>query len=202
MKVLKYKGVELNVPEKAPVFTHSVAMMIATLGKAENNSNIPYFERLIQDKETELPEGEILHDVCALNTLRHMNYQVNNGGFLQYYDNGYHKYSAGYEIGDLALLAIDEQIKFLKVLVDFILLDDTKKKYKDDLLKAIMLFERQRINIIEYENYEQDDDYATVDGCDDFDEQWYKVNEVIEYGIELYAQYLCKRLEAYDGNTN
>lgn len=192
-----YNGVEIQVPEKTPAFTHSVSMMIASFGRIENNHDIPYFEKLMQYKETDLPEGELLHDVCALNTIRHLNYQVNNGGFEQYFDNGYHQYRAGQDIGDLALLAIDEQIKFLKVLVDFILLDDSNVKYKDDLFKALMLFERQRMNIIEYENYESDDedDYATLEGCDAFDEQWYKVDEIVELGIELYAQYLCKRLE-------
>lgn len=205
MRKFKYNGVEIEVPEKAPAFTHSVPMMLASFGRIEDNQNIPYFEKLVQFKETDLPEGELLHDACALNSIRHLNYQINNGGFEQYFDNGYHQYRAGYEIGDLTLLAIDEQIKFLKVLIDFILLADCNAKYKDELLKALTLFERQRINIIEYENYEPDNegDYAALDGCNAFDRQWYKVNELIEMGIELYAQYLCKRLEAAcNGSAN
>lgn len=195
MRKIKYNKISIEVPSENPMFTHSIPAMIATKKKVETDRNIKYFERLMQYKETDLPEGELLHEVCALYSIRNLNYQVCNGGFRQYYDNGYHKFKAGYEIGDLANLDIFEQIKFLDKFILFILLDERKKKYSSDLTRAIVLFREMPNNIEEYECLDSDDGYAEIEGADAFDEQWYKVNEIIEWGMELYAQYLIKRLE-------
>lgn len=203
MKQIKYNGVVLEIPSEKPTFTHSLPLMYATSGKLEGNHNIPYFERLMQYKETDLPEGELLHEVCALYSIKNLNYQVCNGGFRQYYDNRYHKFKAGYEIGDLANLDIFEQSKFLDKFILFILLDERKKKYSSDLTRAVVLFREMPNNIEEYECLDSDDGYAEIEGADAFDEQWYKVCDVIEWGIELYAQYLIKRLEEMKiGSTN
>lgn len=197
MRKFLYNEVKIEVPEKAPTFTHSVSMMLATLGKAENNANIPYFEKLIQYKETELPEGEFLHDVCALYTLQRMNYQIQNGGFEQYYFNGYHTYSAGYEIGDLSLLDIGQQIIFFGKMIGFIQADDTKKDVIDDLIAVLILFTIMPDNIYEYERLSAEEkECMAIDKADEFDKAWYKVSDTIEWAIECYAQYLCKRLEA------
>lgn len=193
MKKFKYNGVLIEVSEKAPHFTHSVPLMIMSFGKIESNENIPFFEKLMTYKETEIPQGELLHDVCALNSIRNLNYQVNNGGIEQYYDNGYHLYRAGQEIGDLANIEMKYQVSFLKKLIDFILYYEDNKKYADDLYKALSEMETQRYNI--YNN-------AFSKVYNDFDSYWYKVSEIIEWGIEYYAQYLIKRLEVEDGNTN
>ena len=158
--------------------------------------NAKYFNRLMQYKETDLPEGELLHEVCALYSINNLNKQMCEGGFKQYYDNGYHKYRAGYEIGDLANLEISEQIKFLDKFILFILFDNDKRKYSDDLTKAVILFREMPNNILEYERLtDEEKEYAEIDGADAFDKQWYKVCDVIEWGMELYAQYLIKRLE-------
>ncbi len=199
MKKINYDGVLIELPSERPMFSHSISMMIVSKGKIESNHNIPYFERLMQYKETDLPEGELLHEVCALNSIRNLNYQVNNGGFSQYFFNEYHKYRAGYQIGDLSNLDIAQQIEFLEKLISFIVFDVDKKPYEADLLRALILLKEQQKNILEYENWcdEEDEIIETeLAGCSVFDTQWYKVNEVIEWGIELYAQYLCKRLEA------
>lgn len=195
-KTFKYLGVSIDIPKEKPVFTHSVPLMIATFGKVENNMNIPYFEKLLLYKQTDLPEGEIQHDVCALNSIRNLNYQINNGGFEQYYFNQYHKYSSGQDVGDLTHLGIAEQIKFLDKFILFILLDKDKEKYSCDLTKAVMLFRSMPNKIKEYEELGDEKEYSCIGGAENFDKQWYKVSEVIEWGMELYAQYLIKRLEA------
>lgn len=195
MRMIKYNGISLGVSSKKSVFTHSVSAKVITSGKLESDKNIPYFERLMQYKETDIPEGELLHEVCALYSIRNLNYQVCNGGFRQYYDNGYHKFKAGFEIGDLANLDIFEQIKFLDKFILFILFDERKKKYSSDLTRAVVLFREMPNNIEEYECLDSGDGHAEIEGADAFDEQWYKVNEIIEWGMELYAQYLIKRLE-------
>ena len=157
--------------------------------------NAKYFNRLMQYKETDLPEGELLHEVCALYSINNLNKQMCEGGFKQYYDNGYHKFIAGYDIGDLSNLDITYQIKFLDKFILFILLDKSKKKYSSDLTRAVVLFREMPNNIEEYECLDSGDEYAEIEGVDAFDEQWYKVCDVIEWGMELYAQYLIKRLE-------
>lgn len=197
MKKISYNGVSIEVPSERPVFSHSVALMIASLGKIEGNQNIPYFEKLMQYKQSDIPEGELMHDVCALYSIKNLNYQVNNGGFEQYYENGYHKYSAGEDVGDLANLDISQQIDFLETLIHFILRDKENIPYFDDLLKAKELLIEASRSIEDYECLDDEDkEFVGLAGFSDFDEQWYKVNEVIEWGMELYAQYLVKRLEA------
>ena len=71
MRMIKYNGISLGVSSENPMFTHSVPAMIATKKKVETDRNIKYFEKLMQYKETDLPEGELLHEVCAL-------YSINN----------------------------------------------------------------------------------------------------------------------------
>lgn len=166
--------------------------------------NAKYFNRLMQYKETDLPEGELLHEVCVLYSINNLNKQMCEGGFKQYYDNGYHKFIAGYNIGDLSNLDITYQIKFLDKFILFVLLDKSKKKYSSDLTRAVVLFREMPNNIEEYECIDSGDEYAEIEGVDAFDEQWYKVCDVIEWGMELYAQYLVKRLERMNknGNTN
>lgn len=195
-KKISFNGVSIELPMEQPIFTHSVTAMIATFGSVEGNHNIPYFEKLMQYKKSDIPELELLHDICALNSIRLMNYQINNGGFEQYYDNGYHEYRAGDEDGALAQLDINAQIEFLEKFILFILLADDNKKYFDDLTKTVVMFRNMQSNILDYESLDADDkEYADINGADAFDTQWYKVSEVIEWGIELYAQYLIKRLE-------
>lgn len=196
MKQIKYNGVVLEIPSEKPTFTHSLPLMYATSGKLEGNHNIPYFERLMQYKETDLPEGELLHEVCALYSIKNLNYQVCNGGFHQYFYNGYHKYKAGYNIGDISHLEIKYQIEFLEKLTRFILLNEDKQQYKTDLIKALLIFKEMPNSIKKYDGVTNAD--ASL-----FNELWYKVSSVVEWGIELYAQYLIKRLEEMKiGNTN
>lgn len=201
MRTIKYNGVQLELPSERPVFTHSVPMMIASLGRVECNQNIPYFEKLLGYKASELPE-ELLHDVYALNSVRRLNYQINNGGFKQYYDSGYHKYYAGNEMDDFPQLDITEQLKFLDKFILFILMNEDKKKYSDDLTKAVVLLRDMPRKIFEYESLDEaEKQHTDIEGMDTFDTQWYEVSDVIEWGMELYAQYLCKRLEAVKNGT-
>lgn len=187
MKILKYNGVSLEVPTESPVFRHSILL--------ETDKNTPYFSQLIQYKQTNLPDGDLMHEVCALYSISNLNYQTCNGGFRQYYGNAYHEYRAGYNIGDLPNLDIDEQIVFLKSLISFILLDESKKRYEDDLVQVCSMLEVLSQNIVEYESMDElEQEICEIAGCDEFDKQWYKVNEIIEWGMELYAQYLIKRL--------
>lgn len=198
-----YNGVEIEVPEKAPAFTHSVPLMIASLGKIEGNCNIPYFEKLVQYKETDLPDGELIHDVCALLTLQKMNYQIQNGGFEQYYANGYHKYRSGYNIGDLSLLDIGQQIMFFGKMIDFVQTDVAKKDVIDDMIAVLILFTVMPDRIEEYEELsDEEKEYTFIEVSDAFDTAWYKISDTIEWAIELYAQFLCKRLEVECNGTS
>lgn len=198
-----YNGVEIQVPEKTPAFTHSVSMMIASFGKLESNADIPYYEKLVQYKETDLPEGELLHDTVALYTLQQINYQIQNGGFEQYYDNGYHIYRSGHDIGDLSILDINEQIMFFAKMIEFVQECNEKKDEVDDMVAVLILFTVMPDRIDDYESLaDEEKTYLDIEGADDFDKAWYKVSDTIEWAIECYAQYLCKRLETDDGNVN
>lgn len=193
MNNFSYKGVTIRVPIKQPKFSHSVPLMIASFGKYESNENIPYFEKLMRYRETDVPEGDLLHSVCALYSVKNLSYQVNNGGFAQYFDNGFHKYRVGYDIGDLTHLDMEQQIDFLKELILFILLDTTKSNYSSELSKTLYLLQGL-VRKMQSKTYCAKRFFDFMDFTA-YDEQWFKVTELIEWGLETYAQYLVKRLE-------
>lgn len=193
MSSFTYNGVLIEIPEKQPVFTHSLPLRIASLGKHESNKNIPYFEKLMYYRETDIPEGDLLHSVCALYSIKNLSYQVNNGGFVQYFNNGYHRYIAGYDIGDLAHIDIFQQVDFFKELINFIKISKVNPKYEDALYEAYLVLKALAENA-KNKDFNEISFYEYLN-LDAEDEIWYKACVAIEWGLEVYAQYLVKRLE-------
>lgn len=107
MKSLSYNGVVIEVPVDRPVFSHSLPLKFMTEGKVEGDKNIPYFDKLMEYKMDDIPNGELLSDACRLYSIRNLNYQVNNGGFTQYYFNGYMSLSKDMRLAILAMRGLN-----------------------------------------------------------------------------------------------
>ena len=165
--------------------------MICQIMKKTSKIGVCY-NKLMQYKETELPEGELLHEVCALYSISNLNEQMCNGGFMQYYENRYHEFLSGQNMGDLSNLDISEQVVFLHKFIMFILLDRDKRKYSKDLKQLFILFKEMPGNI---ELYECFSNQSSIEGTAVLDKYWRKVSKVISCGLEMYAKYLLKRLE-------
>ena len=198
MKSLIYNGVPIEVPVERPVFSHSHALKLMSGGTMEGDRNIPYFEKLMKYKEDEIPEGEMLSDVCRLYSISNLNYQVSNGGFTQYYFNGYHKFMPGYDMCDLSNTGIECQLIFLQKLIDFMMHFDFFGAYLNELFNTVNWLEKMYLNIIQHK---AGGCYGVLPDCDAFDKAWGMVSDQIEFGMELYAQYLIKRLEAMKHGT-
>ena len=182
MEIVNYNGVSIEPPAEKPKFSHSVSLMLATMGKLEANENIPYYSMLMEKyNEQNIKDVALLHEVQALNTIRNLNYQVMNGGFEQYFFNEYHKYSAGYDLNSFTNVDIADQIEFLDWLFAFIQLFSQYKSMASELEKMWSML-----------NELKDFSYS---GYSEYNKQWSRIYEAVEFGLEVAAQYLYKRLE-------
>ena len=193
IKSIKYNGVCIEVPTERPVFCRSLLVVHMTNGKEGDNKHTPYFDKLMGYKEDEIPQGELLSDVHRLYSISNLNYQVNNSGFAQYYFNGYHEFMSGYDIGDLNNVDISCQMIFLQKLIDFMMYFDFFDAYLNELFDAVHWLEKMYLNILQHK---AGGCYGELPDCDSFNKAWFMVRSQVEFGMELYAQYLIKRLEA------
>lgn len=75
---------------------------------------------------------------------------------------------------------------------------DFFEPYLNDLFDAVVWLENMYLNILQHK---ANGCYGVLPGCEGFDKAWYLVSGQIEFGMELYAQYLVKRLEAVKSGT-
>lgn len=185
MGIVSYNGVLVEEPLEKPKFSHSVSLMLATMGKLEADENISYYTMLMEKyNEQNIKDVALLHEVQALNSIRILNYQVCNGGFEQYFANGYHKRIEGYDLNGFTNVDFSDQIEFLDFLIAFIQLFAEYKPMITELNKTWLMLNKLK-----------EHEYLWYDDFSKYNEQWYKVYEAIEFGLEVYAQYLYKRLE-------
>lgn len=192
IKSLNHNGVyieyDLDLP---PVFSHSYPLYQMSAGKQEAPHNISYFEKLMSVDFSALPIG-MKADVSGLYSLMNMNYHINNGGIDQYFSNGYHlnKYSPGELIPHR-----DKSVQscFLLKLISFLSEFDDFSKAMEPMTEVQRYFGEANVLHVPSEEDEQEliEVYEYKAG---FDRLYSGVSSVLEWGMELYAQYLIKAL--------
>lgn len=218
---MMYAGIELDLPKGKVALTHSRALDI--IQGESSTQNMDWTDKLAC-----LPWSRLKDDyfqgwdnACRLFSLMHMDYQVCNGGIVQYFFNRYHEEREPYSEDDVALYAIDEQKRDFQQLVKFareIFPDRTEEN--NALTKAADAFEKLEFEencrmeetvycdedeyIIDDETgeeipnpdyFEPYDDYYYEDviyGDDGFDKTFYAANDYLEELFELKAQFYCK----------
>ena len=104
-----YNGVQLHGLDKNIKMAHSII---------EKDNNVDFIDKVL-DINKKLLSNELFHVLSALCSVRHLDYQVCNGGITQYYMNGYHEAREPYNEDDVARLDQEEQVEMLKILHEF-----------------------------------------------------------------------------------
>lgn len=194
LKRIDYDGVCIEYDlDKPPVFSHSYPLFQITGGKQEAPQNIPYFQRLLKLEYSAIQTREQKEAVSGLYSLMNMNYQINNGGINQYFFNGYHKDRR----------CTGDSIPHRDQLVQHIILGKIAQflhSFEDFKSKFVPLME------IDFYFYDanvlhtpsEDDSQELIETYDyvlGFDNMYFDISPTIEWGIELYSQYVIKLLE-------
>lgn len=216
----KYKGIKLTNLEKGVQFSHSKSAYILTGGQQERDINTDYFDLLLERQKSNLT-SEQFYEISALNSVANMNYQICNGGIDQYFYNSYDKSNPPMNDEDVAQVDKANQCLMLDTLVTFGLevfpdreednnkLEKIVRRFKDIYVENVEQFEtiasdedkyiwdEEKEEWIENIYYEEVYDVSVgfedeIFNADNFDEEYYMINDYLELLIEGYAQYLTK----------
>lgn len=187
-----YKGIELDGLDKESTMAHSRFF--------EENQGMEEFEKLVSRPKAGL-SAEQFKAISALNSVANANFQICNGGLYQLFENRFDKPRAPFNEEDVAHLGKSDQVAMLRELECF-----GREMFPERELDC----ERLDRIIADYDaayyeepssdwGWDDDDDWCEEDdglvAPWDFDERYYKVNSFIEMLVEIYAQYLNKRIE-------
>lgn len=185
-----YKGIPLEGLDKKTSMAHSRFL--------EKDEGVEWFDALLaRDKSSLSPEQ--FQAISALNSVANMNYQICNGGLIQYFDNGYDRERAPFNADDVMQLNKDGQVEMLQELHAFAQAVFPERELENERLdRVISEFEESYCE--EPCSSWDDEDYDEYDtGLEvawGFDDRYYEVNGYVETLMELYAQYLLKRFSA------
>lgn len=220
---LIYKGIKLDLPAGKVSMSHSRAMDM--IRGESSTQNMDWVDTL-----GGLPWGT-LKDVCPdayvhageLFSLIHMDYQVCNGGIVQYFYNYYDEERAACHADDVERYGLDDQKRAFLELAQFgrelfpdrqvenealqrtaeafqnlycerdALLYETVSCEEDEYIYDEELGEEVE-NPDYFEDYEEPYREDVIHGDDNFDGIHYHAIEYIEELFELSAQYQCKAL--------
>lgn len=194
LRTIQYNGVEITYDlEMAPVFCHSYPLYQMSGGKQEAPQNIPYFQKLLEIDYSALQTREQKEAVSGLYSLMNMNYHINNGGINQYFFNGYHKdrRCSGDSIPHRDQLA--QHVLLGKMACFLNEIDDFKDKFAS-LLEIDFFFYDASVLHTPSED-DENELIETYDYVAGFDKMYFDISPTIEWGIELYSQYVIKLLE-------
>ena len=219
---MQYQGIELSLPKGKVSLSHSIALDMIQ-GKSSTR-NMDWLE-VLGNFPWSLLKGDYYQgydNACRLYSLLKMDYQVCNGGIVQYFGNHYHEPHAPHHDDDVGLYGIDEQKRDFKRLVSFaheVYPERTEDNGK--LTKACAAFDQLWFEE-EAETFEtiycEEDEYIIdpetgdkvenpdyfepydetiyediIHGQNGFDNTFYEACDYLEELLELRAQFLCKR---------
>lgn len=223
---IRYNGIELELPAGPVALSHSVALDM--IRGESGTQNMDWAEAL-----GDLPWGT-LKDVCSaeyvrageLFSLMNMDYQVCNGGIVQYFGNRYHEERGPFHADDVEGYDLDVQKRAFLELAQFgreIFPNRTSENdalllaaeafqnlyYEEDarVTETIYCDEEEYIfdeelgeeveNPDYFEPYDEDFFEDVIHGDDHYDDIHYDAVEYMEELFEMSAQYQCKALARY-----
>ena len=211
-----FNGIELTVNNNA-TFTNS--HVLASISDNYKSSGVEYTQKLESVINAKITKGQ-MDAVSRVFTLITMAYQINNGGVLQYYDNGYDKGKDPYDDEDCYIYSKREISKIYRddiiPMVKAIYGDDSRTYEKimtiADMWDCVSYEEGETSEEYYYEDVwdEETGDYVTEEHIEEiesdpyvnmgseFEREFYNFDEYDSI-MEMYAEYTYKK---YFADTN
>ena len=190
-----YKGIPLEELDKKTIMSHSRFL--------EKDEGVEWFDALLaRDKSSLSPEQ--FQAISALNSVANMNYQICNGGLIQYFDNGYDRERAPFNADDVMQVNKNGQVEMLQELHAFARAVFPERKLENERLERIVsdfegCYYEEEAMVWREDDEDEYGGYYVEEGARivpaDFDSRYYDVNDYLETVMEAYAQYLGKAID-------